>query len=223
MWHSRLDTTHRRDPPTLPVRQRAWEQSQGASLAQLGPSPAGAHLSAAAVQLWTSEARRPLLSTTERASQRDLSGERPVPRPSGRSSLCLEPAGPPASASVCPSQVIKCKAAVAWEAGKPLSIEEVEVAPPKAHEVRIKVSTAPPNPEPWVCGGHSDPADGAVSVLLFLTQLWVLWMRPGLARGLSCEPRHRPSLSQPPLRRARLSRPVSLGQSDFHGLGLGCL
>ena len=35
--------------------------------------------------------------------------------------------------------MIKCKAAVAWEAGKPLSIEEVEVAPPKAHEVRIKV------------------------------------------------------------------------------------
>nr|XP_033813151.1 alcohol dehydrogenase 1A-like [Geotrypetes seraphini] len=36
-------------------------------------------------------------------------------------------------------KVIKCKAAVAWEAGKPLSIQEVEVAPPRAHEVRIKV------------------------------------------------------------------------------------
>ncbi|KAI1211710.1 alcohol dehydrogenase [Annulohypoxylon truncatum] len=36
-------------------------------------------------------------------------------------------------------KTIKCKAAVAWEAGKPLSIEEIEVAPPKAHEVRIKV------------------------------------------------------------------------------------
>ncbi|XP_068437528.1 alcohol dehydrogenase class-3-like [Clinocottus analis] len=36
-------------------------------------------------------------------------------------------------------QVIKCKAAVAWEPKKPLSIEDVEVAPPKAHEVRIKV------------------------------------------------------------------------------------
>lgn len=35
--------------------------------------------------------------------------------------------------------MIKCKAAVAWEPGKPVSIEEVEVAPPKAHEVRIKV------------------------------------------------------------------------------------
>ncbi|XP_047441764.1 alcohol dehydrogenase class-3-like [Mugil cephalus] len=36
-------------------------------------------------------------------------------------------------------QVIRCKAAVAWEPGKPLSIEEVEVAPPKTHEVRIKI------------------------------------------------------------------------------------
>ncbi|MBN3299965.1 ADH1 dehydrogenase, partial [Amia calva] len=36
-------------------------------------------------------------------------------------------------------QVIKCKAAVAWEANKPLTIEEIEVAPPEAHEVRIKI------------------------------------------------------------------------------------
>ncbi|XP_052825423.1 alcohol dehydrogenase class-3 [Octopus bimaculoides] len=35
---------------------------------------------------------------------------------------------------------IKCTAAIAWEAKKPLSIEEVEVAPPKSGEVRIKVS-----------------------------------------------------------------------------------
>uniref|UniRef100_A0A670IJ37 Uncharacterized protein n=1 Tax=Podarcis muralis TaxID=64176 RepID=A0A670IJ37_PODMU len=33
------------------------------------------------------------------------------------------------------ANVIKCKAAVAWEVKKPLSIEQVEVAPPKAHEV----------------------------------------------------------------------------------------
>uniref|UniRef100_A0A3P9CP65 Alcohol dehydrogenase-like N-terminal domain-containing protein n=2 Tax=Haplochromini TaxID=319058 RepID=A0A3P9CP65_9CICH len=37
-------------------------------------------------------------------------------------------------------EIIKCKAAVAWEPRKPLSIEEVESAPPKAHEVRIKIS-----------------------------------------------------------------------------------
>uniref|UniRef100_J3N6S1 Alcohol dehydrogenase 1 n=1 Tax=Oryza brachyantha TaxID=4533 RepID=J3N6S1_ORYBR len=36
-------------------------------------------------------------------------------------------------------KVIKCKAAVAWEAGKPLVIEEVEVAPPQAMEVRVKI------------------------------------------------------------------------------------
>ncbi|XP_076998857.1 alcohol dehydrogenase E chain-like [Tamandua tetradactyla] len=36
-------------------------------------------------------------------------------------------------------KVIKCKAAVLWEIKKPFSIEEVEVAPPKAYEVRIKM------------------------------------------------------------------------------------
>ncbi|XP_045767030.1 alcohol dehydrogenase class-3-like [Maniola jurtina] len=36
-------------------------------------------------------------------------------------------------------QVIKCKAAVAWKAGEPLSIEDIEVDPPKAGEVRIKI------------------------------------------------------------------------------------
>ncbi|KAF8974672.1 class III ADH enzyme [Flammula alnicola] len=34
---------------------------------------------------------------------------------------------------------IKCKAAVCWAAGEPLKLEEVEVAPPKAHEVRIHI------------------------------------------------------------------------------------
>ena len=36
--------------------------------------------------------------------------------------------------------MITCRAAVAWEAKKPLVIEEIEVAPPKAGEVRVKVS-----------------------------------------------------------------------------------
>uniref|UniRef100_A0A3Q3VSA3 Enoyl reductase (ER) domain-containing protein n=1 Tax=Mola mola TaxID=94237 RepID=A0A3Q3VSA3_MOLML len=35
--------------------------------------------------------------------------------------------------------VIKCKAAVAWEPNKPLVIEEIEVAPPEANEIRIKI------------------------------------------------------------------------------------
>nr|XP_020658589.1 alcohol dehydrogenase 1B-like [Pogona vitticeps] len=36
-------------------------------------------------------------------------------------------------------KVIKCKAAVVWEPKKPISIVEIEVAPPKAHEVRVKI------------------------------------------------------------------------------------
>ncbi|OAA59105.1 formaldehyde dehydrogenase [Niveomyces insectorum RCEF 264] len=36
-------------------------------------------------------------------------------------------------------KTITCKAAIAWEAGKELSLEDVEVAPPKAHEVRIEI------------------------------------------------------------------------------------
>ncbi|XP_048329589.2 alcohol dehydrogenase-like 6 isoform X3 [Ziziphus jujuba] len=37
------------------------------------------------------------------------------------------------------SSSITCKAAVAWEAGKPLVIEEVEVSPPQPMEIRLKV------------------------------------------------------------------------------------
>lgn len=35
--------------------------------------------------------------------------------------------------------MIKCKAAVSWEAKKPLVLEDVEVAPPKENEVRVKL------------------------------------------------------------------------------------
>ncbi|XP_040276421.1 alcohol dehydrogenase 1-like [Bufo bufo] len=38
-------------------------------------------------------------------------------------------------------KVITCKAAVTWEANQPFSIEEIEVAPPKAQEIRIKIVT----------------------------------------------------------------------------------
>ena len=36
-------------------------------------------------------------------------------------------------------KTIKCKAAVCWGAGEPLKLEEVDVAPPAAHEVRIRI------------------------------------------------------------------------------------
>lgn len=35
--------------------------------------------------------------------------------------------------------LVHCIAAVAWEAGKPLVIEQVEVAPPQTMEVRVKI------------------------------------------------------------------------------------
>jgi S-(hydroxymethyl)glutathione dehydrogenase / alcohol dehydrogenase len=35
---------------------------------------------------------------------------------------------------------ITCKAAVCWKAGDPLVVEDVEVAPPRAGEVRVKIT-----------------------------------------------------------------------------------
>ena len=37
-------------------------------------------------------------------------------------------------------QTITCKAAIAWEANKPLSVEDVHVAPPREGEVRVRVT-----------------------------------------------------------------------------------
>ena len=42
-------------------------------------------------------------------------------------------------ASSTAGKVIKCQAAVAWAANQPLDITEIEVAPPKAGEIRVKV------------------------------------------------------------------------------------
>ena len=40
-------------------------------------------------------------------------------------------------------KTITCKAAVAWEAKAPLVIEDIEVDPPRAGEVRMKEQRAP--------------------------------------------------------------------------------
>jgi len=62
-------------------------------------------------------------------------------------------------------QVIKCRAAVAWKPREPLSIEEIEVAPPKAHEVRIKiVSTGVCHTDAYTLSGI-DP-EGVFPVIL---------------------------------------------------------
>ncbi|XP_065354904.1 alcohol dehydrogenase class-3 [Calliphora vicina] len=67
--------------------------------------------------------------------------------------------------SATEGQVIKCKAAVAWEAKKPLSIEEIEVAPPKANEVRIKITaTGVCHTDAYTLGGL-DP-EGIFPVIL---------------------------------------------------------
>lgn len=38
-------------------------------------------------------------------------------------------------------KIIKCKAAVVWQANEPFKIEEIEVDPPKTGEVRVKIVT----------------------------------------------------------------------------------
>ncbi|CAL8298532.1 unnamed protein product [Boreogadus saida] len=62
-------------------------------------------------------------------------------------------------------KTIRCRAAVAWEAGKPLSMEEVEVAPPQAGEVRVKiVATGICHTDAYTLSG-SDPEGVFPSVL----------------------------------------------------------
>ncbi|XP_030046585.1 alcohol dehydrogenase 1-like [Microcaecilia unicolor] len=58
-------------------------------------------------------------------------------------------------------KVIKCKAAVAWGPNKPLSIEEIEVAPPKAHEVRIKILAS------GICHSDEHVLNGTISSFTF--------------------------------------------------------
>ncbi|CAN0056965.1 alcohol dehydrogenase class-3 [Lampetra fluviatilis] len=62
-------------------------------------------------------------------------------------------------------KVITCRAAVAWEPKKPLVIEQVEVEPPRAHEVRIKiVATGVCHTDAYTLGGL-DP-EGVFPVVL---------------------------------------------------------
>jgi len=62
-------------------------------------------------------------------------------------------------------KVITCKAAVAWEAKKPLSVEDVQIAPPKQGEVRVKIiSNALCHTDIYTLDGH-DPEGLFPSVL----------------------------------------------------------
>ncbi|OCU00709.1 hypothetical protein XELAEV_18006488mg [Xenopus laevis] len=57
--------------------------------------------------------------------------------------------------------VIKCKAAVAWAPKQPLSIEDIEVAPPKAHEIRVKMVAT------GICGSDDTVLSGSFSSIKF--------------------------------------------------------
>uniref|UniRef100_A0A8C6XCS0 Alcohol dehydrogenase 6 n=1 Tax=Naja naja TaxID=35670 RepID=A0A8C6XCS0_NAJNA len=57
-------------------------------------------------------------------------------------------------------KVIKCKAAVIWKPKEPFSIVEIEVAPPKAHEVRIKILAS------GICGSDVHVVRGAIKTKL---------------------------------------------------------
>jgi len=43
-------------------------------------------------------------------------------------------------ASSTAGEVITCKAGVVWEAGQPISIQQIQVAPPQSKGVRIKIT-----------------------------------------------------------------------------------
>lgn len=67
--------------------------------------------------------------------------------------------------SATQGQVIKCRAAVAWAAKEKLKIETVDVAPPKAGEVRLKViSTGVCHTDAYTLSGND--SEGVFPVIL---------------------------------------------------------
>ncbi|CAM8887691.1 unnamed protein product [Rhodiola kirilowii] len=69
-------------------------------------------------------------------------------------------------------------AAVAWEAGKPLQIEQVQVAPPQTKEVRVKIlftSLCHTDVYFWEAKGQT-PFFPRFSVMR-LEELWKVWVR----------------------------------------------
>ncbi|CAC5408956.1 frmA [Mytilus coruscus] len=57
-------------------------------------------------------------------------------------------------------KVIQCKAAVCWEARKPLTIETVEVAPPRGGEVRVRIAYT------GICHSDAHILNGCISAKL---------------------------------------------------------
>ena len=68
-------------------------------------------------------------------------------------------------------QVIKCRAAVVWEPKTPFTIEEVEVQPPKAGEVRVKVLySGVCHTDAYTQGGHD--SEGKFPVHSWTRRWW---------------------------------------------------
>jgi hypothetical protein len=73
---------------------------------------------------------------------------------------------------------ITCKAAVCWGAGQPLKVEEVEVAPPNANEVRIKI----------LYTGKRGPAQLSYLLMGAIWQVYAILMSTlAVARILRCD------------------------------------
>jgi len=79
--------------------------------------------------------------------------------------LFLFPSAMSSAPSATAGKPIKCLAAIAWAPKQPLSIEEVEVAPPKKGEVRVKVLyTGVCHTDAYTLGGHD--AEGVFPSIL---------------------------------------------------------
>ena len=61
-------------------------------------------------------------------------------------------------------KVIRCKAAVCWGAGEPLKLEDVDVAPPQAHEVRIKILYTGQSQFPLQLRWHERPGQSCTNL-----------------------------------------------------------
>ena len=82
-------------------------------------------------------------------------------------------------------QFIKSKAAIAWEANKPLSVEEVDVMLPKAGEVLVRiVATGVAIPMPLRCPVKTLRGFFQQSSAMKAAVLWKWWGRGLPALGL---------------------------------------
>ena len=73
------------------------------------------------------------------------------------------------------AETITCKAAVVWAVGEPLKIEKVQVAPPKAGEVRIKLRKRVRQGKRW---SLSPPGSAVNSTNIYCVEFLTCWDYP---------------------------------------------